>query len=146
MRSKTVSNASDGRAFVLILDPGEEAFAAITGFARSERLPGASLTALGAFERATIGWFDLAKKDYRRIDITEQCEALNLTGDIAIDDRGQQSLHLHAVLGLSDGSTRGGHLLEAIVRPTLEVMVKETPTALRRKQRSDLGLALIDLS
>lgn len=69
-----------------------------------------------------------------------------MVGDIAIDDNGAPGLHLHAVLGVSDGSTRGGHLLQAIVRPTLEVMVKETPIDIRRKERPELGLALIDLS
>jgi uncharacterized protein len=47
---------------------------------------------------------------------------------------------------LSDGTTRGGHLLEAIVWPTLEVTVVESATHLKRKKRADLGLALIDLS
>lgn len=145
MKSKLVAD-SEGRSFVLVLDPGEEAFTTITNFAKSEDLLGAALTALGAFERATVGWFDIAKKEYRKIEVAEQCEALSLVGDIAIDDKGAQSLHLHAVLGLCDGSTRGGHLLKAIVQPTLEVMLKETPKALRRKKRSDLGLALIDLS
>jgi predicted DNA-binding protein with PD1-like motif len=49
------------------------------------------------------------------------------------------------VLGLSDGSTRGGHLLEGIVRPTLEVMVAKTPAYLRRKKKPEFGIALIDL-
>ena len=146
MKSKIVGKSGDGRAFVLILDAGEEAFGAITDFAKRETLLGASLTALGAFERATVGWFDVNKKEYRKIEIAEQCEALSLIGDVAIDDRGQPSLHLHAVLGLSDGSTRGGHMLQAIVRPTLEVMLKETPSEMRRKKRPELGIALIDLS
>jgi len=146
MRSKAISKMSDGRAFVIVLDAGEEAIATITQFAKSERLPAASLTALGAFEHATVGWFDLAEKTYRRIEVAEQCEALSLVGDIALDDRGESSLHVHAVLGLADGTTRGGHLLEAIVQPTLEVMLEEAPMALRRRRRPDLGIALIDLS
>ena len=68
-----------------------------------------------------------------------------LIGDVAESDGGQPSLHVHAVLGLSNGSTRGGHLLEAIVRPTLEVTVSEAPAHLRRKHRPDLGIALISL-
>jgi predicted DNA-binding protein with PD1-like motif len=53
---------------------------------------------------------------------------------------------MHTVLGLGDGSTRGGHLLEGVVRPTLEVSLVETPQHLRRRQRPELGLALIDLA
>jgi len=68
-----------------------------------------------------------------------------MIGDIAVDDEGKASLHLHVVLGLSDGTTRGGHFLEGHVRPTLEVMLRETPARLRRRKRPELGIALIDL-
>jgi uncharacterized protein len=145
MKSKLVWEKSGERTFVLVLDGGEEAFAAITEFAGQEKLSGASLTALGAFERAVVGWFDFETKKYRHIRVDQQCELLSAIGDIAEGDDGKASLHLHVVLGLSDGSTRGGHLLEATVRPTMEVTVVETPAHLRRKQRPDLGIALITL-
>lgn len=132
------------RVYVLVLAPGEEAMAALGAFAAESRLSGASLSAIGAFEGATVGWFDLEARTYRPIVVSEQCEALSLLGDIATDDDGRPSLHIHAVLGLRDGSTRGGHLLRAIVRPTLEVTITETPAHLRRRKRPELGIALID--
>ena len=146
MKSKLVWEKAGERTFVLILEPGEEAFAAIADFAGREKLRGASLTALGAFERAVVGWFDVEAKTYRRIPVDQQCELLSAIGDIAEGDDGNASLHLHVVLGLSDGSTKGGHLLEATVRPTMEVTVVETPAHLRRKKRPDLGVALISLA
>jgi hypothetical protein len=146
MKSKCVAQESDQRTFVLILDQGEEAFASISRFAEQTRIAGASLTALGAFESAKVGWFDIEKREYHPLPVKEQCEVLSLIGDIATGDDGKPSLHVHAVLGLSDGTTRGGHLMEAIVRPTLEVTVVESAAHLRRKKRADLGLALIDLS
>lgn len=81
---------------------------------------------------------------YKKIPIDEQSEVLSALGDIAIGDDGKPSLHLHVVLGLSDGSTRGGHLLEAIVHPTLEIVIRETPAHLRRKKQGDFGIALLD--
>jgi uncharacterized protein len=146
MKSKLVWETAGERTFVLILDSGEEAFAAITKFASREKLCGASLAALGAFERAAVGWFDIDSKKYRKIPVDEQCELLSAIGDIAEDDDGDASLHLHVVLGLSDGSTKGGHLLEATVRPTMEVTIVETPVHLRRKMRPDLGIALISIT
>jgi uncharacterized protein len=145
MHAKLVWENAGERTFVLVLDAGEEAFAAIVDFATQSNLSGASLTALGAFERATVGWFDLAQKAYKPIEIDSQCEGLSLLGDIAIGDDGKPSLHMHAVLGLKDGTTRGGHFLKGIVRPTLEVTIVETPTRLRRRKRPELGIALIDL-
>lgn len=130
--------------YVVVLDPGEEAAAEITAFARDQSLGASQVTAVGAFSQATVGWFDREAKDYRRIPVDEQCEVLSLLGDIVIGQDGPTP-HLHAVLGLVDGTTRGGHLLEGRVWPTLEVIVRDSPAALEKIDRPDLGLALINL-
>ncbi|WP_369275025.1 PPC domain-containing DNA-binding protein [Streptomyces sp. R11] len=135
--------ASPASVHVLVPAPGEDALAEITGFAREQGLGASQVTAVGAFSRAVVGWFDRAAKDYRRIGVDEQCEVLSLLGDIAVGEDGPTA-HLHAVLGLSDGTTRGGHLLEGRVWPTLEVIVRDSPAALAKIHRPELGLALID--
>jgi hypothetical protein len=144
MKSKSVASGAE-RVFVLILDQGEEALKAIVDFAEKERIDGASVSAIGAFAEAKVGWFDLSAKKYKPIDVNEQCEVLSLMGDVAKGDDGRASLHLHAVLGLQDGSVRGGHLLSGSVQPTLEVTIRETVAHLRRKKRADLGIALINI-
>ncbi|MBR1236579.1 PPC domain-containing DNA-binding protein [Bradyrhizobium sp. AUGA SZCCT0182] len=144
MKNQLVSDNPGGRIHVVILDSGEEAFAALTRFANEAKMTAASVTAIGAFEKAVVGWFDFATKTYKKIEVNEQCEVLSALGDVAVGDDGKASLHVHIVLGLSDGSTRGGHLLAGTVRPTLEVVLTEVPARLRRKKRTDLGIALID--
>jgi len=144
MKSRLASG-TPAKQHIVVLDSGEEAFAALTKFANDEKVPAASLTAIGAFERATIGWFDLASRNYRKIEVNEQCEVLSAIGDVAIGDDGKASLHVHVVLGLSDGTTRGGHFLSGVVRPTLEVVLTEAPVTLRRRKRPELGIALVDL-
>jgi predicted DNA-binding protein with PD1-like motif len=144
MKSKLVSNDPGAAVHVLILDSGEEVFATLTRFANEANITAASMTAIGAFEKATVGWFDFGSKTYKKIEVGEQCEVLSALGDVAIGDDGKASLHVHIVLGLSDGSTRGGHLLAGTVRPTMEVVLTEVPATLRRKKRADLGIALID--
>jgi uncharacterized protein len=143
MKYKVVEDA-DVVTYVVVCDPGDEAVAALTQFAQAEDLEAASIAAVGAFENAVVGWFDPAARDYRRIPVGEQCEVLSLLGDVA---QGQDGpiLHMHTVLGLSDGTTRGGHLLEGKVFPTLEVVVTETPAQLRKVMHPDIGVALIDL-
>jgi len=135
---------ADVVTYVVVCDPGDEAVAALTQFARAEDLEAAQITAVGAFERAVVGWFDRTAKEYRHIPVDQQCEVLSLIGDVAVGQDGP-SVHVHVVLGLSDGTTRGGHLLEGRVFPTLELVVRETPAQLRKVMRPDLGLALIDL-
>ena len=116
----------------------------LSDFARAQSLSAAQLTAVGAFARATVGWFDRRAKEYRRVEVDQQCEVLSLLGDVAVGPDGP-AVHAHAVLGLWDGSVRGGHLLAGEVWPTLEVIVRESSAQLAKKYRSEIGLALIDL-
>jgi uncharacterized protein len=146
MKSTKIASDAGAETRVVILESGEEAFEALTKFANDAGITAASLTAIGAFENATVGWFDFEKKTYKKIEVAQQCEVVSAIGDVAVGDDGKASLHVHIVVGLSDGSTRGGHLLAGTVRPTLEVVVTETPSTLRRKKRADLGIALIDVN
>jgi len=145
MQSKLLLNDGE-RVFMLIVDPGEEAFETIKAFAIKCDITAASVTAIGAFETATLAFFDLASKSYMNIPVDAQSEVLSLMGDITLDEKGKPNPHLHAVLGLADGHTRGGHFVKGYVRPTLEVIIRETPAQLRRSYRPEFGIALIDPS
>jgi uncharacterized protein len=143
MKSTIVADA-DVVTYVVVCDPGDEAVASLKRFARSERLEAAQITGVGGFERATVGWFDRTARQFRRIPVDEPSEVLSLIGDVAEDQDGP-GLNIHVVLGLSDGTTRGGHLLDGQVFPTLELVVTENPAELRRVMHPGLGVALIDL-
>lgn len=136
---------TDGeRQFVVVLDTGDEAVGCLLDFARSNRISGGGFTGLGAFSDATLGFFDLAAKDYERIRLDEQVEVISLVGNFATKD-GEARLHPHVVVAKRDGSAWGGHLLEAHVRPTLEVVVTEVPAHLRRRTDPETGLPLLSL-
>jgi len=144
MKRKILTETEDGKVWLLVLESGEEVSRTLEEFAGAQGLKAASLVALGAFERATLGYFEWGKKHYKPIPVDEQVEVVTLTGDIVLDEKDRPSLHAHAVLGRSDGSTRGGHLLKGIVRPTLEVTLTQSPTHLVRRKHSDIGVALIE--
>ena len=141
MRAKVLNEAPE-RTIALILDRGDEVMAALQRFAVEHELTASRLTAIGALESATLGYFDWERKVYERIPVNEQVEVLSLVGDIALDGA-KPKVHAHVVLGRRDGSTIGGHLLEARVRPTLEVMVIDSPEYLRRVCDPVSGIALI---
>lgn len=132
------------RTYAVVCDTGDEMIAVLTAFAKAEDLNASHFTAIGAFSAATLGYFDYDTKEYLKIPITEQVEALALIGDIALDD-GEPKVHAHVVVGLRDGTTRGGHILQATVRPTLEITLSESPAHLRRTTDPETGLALINL-
>jgi len=132
----------DTRTWAVVLETGDEANACLLDFAKAQHLSAAHLTAIGAFQRAVLGYFDWNTKDYKRNAVDEQVEVVSLIGDVALKGD-QPKLHMHAVLGQFDGRALGGHLLEGHVRPTLEVIVTEAPAHLRRRHDPVSGLALI---
>jgi len=143
MKSKLIYDGPQ-RTFVVVFDTGDEVLENLLAFAREHRLSAAEFTGIGAFSDAVLGYFDWQKKDYQRIPVDEQVEVLNLTGNIALAD-GEPKLHPHVVVGKADGTAHGGHLLEAHVRPTLEVIITESPAHLQRRSDPETGLALIRL-
>jgi predicted DNA-binding protein with PD1-like motif len=144
MRAKLIHQAGGQRTFAVIFTTGDEVMAGLKEFAERERLSAAQLTAIGALSDATLGYFDWETKDYRRIPVHEQVEVASFIGDLAIGEKGERSLHVHVVLGRRDGSALAGHLIEARVRPTLEVILTENPTHLHKRHDPESGLALID--
>jgi predicted DNA-binding protein with PD1-like motif len=142
MKAKLLSERGE-KTYAVIFDTGDEVVAGLTSFAKEKRLAASHFTAIGAFQDVTLGYFDWQKKDYQKIPVHEQVEVLSLVGDVALDPKGEPKVHAHVVLGRSDGTTRGGHLLEARVRPTLEVVLVESPSHLQRKHDPESGLALI---
>ena len=123
----------------------DEFVQALTAFARERDLKASHFTAIGAFKSAVLGFFDREKKGYEKIPVREQAEVLSLIGDIALSGK-EPKLHAHVVLGKADGTAHGGHILEAHVWPTLEVVLTESPSYLCRKADDETGLALIDRS
>jgi uncharacterized protein len=144
MRAQQVSGGAE-TTFVLVFDKGDDPLEGLGAFAREHDVGAAQLTGIGAFSDLVVGYFDRGRKEYRRIPIVEQVEVLSLAGDIALDQDGEPQVHAHVVVGKADGSAHGGHLLEAHVWPTLEVVLVEPPQELRKRIDRETGLALISL-
>jgi uncharacterized protein len=144
MKSKLIHETGGERTFVLVFETGDEAFSGLVGFAKEKKVAAARFTAIGAFRDVTLGYFDWQTKKYEKIPVSDQVEMLSLIGDVAVSD-GKPAVHAHVVVGCSDGSTRGGHLLQAHVRPTLEVIIVESPAHLQKRHDPESGLALIAL-
>ncbi len=143
MKVKVLQEQAE-KTFAVVFEKGDEFMSGMLDFARQQRLTAAHFTAVGAFANATLGFFDPDKQDYKKIPVEEQVEVLSLVGNIALSD-GEPKVHAHVVLGKADGTAHGGHVLEAHVWPTLEVIVTESPQHLQRKTDQETGLALINL-
>jgi predicted DNA-binding protein with PD1-like motif len=132
------------RQYLVVFDIDEEFHAGLTAWAAENEIEGSGFTGVGGFREAVLGYYDMQAQSYVDIPVDAQVEVLVLAGDIArkSDD---WVVHAHTVCGHRDGSTVGGHVQRAVVRPTLEVVVTASPAHLQRRHDPRTGLALIDL-
>lgn len=137
-------NRSNVVTYALIFDSGDEVMQILKSFANEHSLKASRFTAIGAFSCVELGFFDFSIKDYKKIPVQEQVEVLSLLGDIALYGN-ESAVHAHVVVGKSDGMAMGGHLLKAIVHPTLEVILEESPGYLQRSMDVTTGLPLIKI-
>lgn len=143
MQGKLLHEHDGQRTFAVIMDKGDEVLSSIKDFAARERVLAAQITAIGALSDVVLRYFDWDAKDYRDIPVREQVEVASLNGDVARAPDGKPAIHIHLVVGKKDGSAMAGHLGEAHVRPTLEVIIAEQPSYLQKVHDPETGLALI---
>ncbi len=141
MRYKQI--AGEPKTFALIMATGDEIVDILKQFAASQQLGGSSFKGIGALSFVKLGWFNWETKQYEvSVEITDQVELLSLIGDIALK-AGEPQVHAHVSVGRRDGRVFGGHLLNAIVRPTCELILTESPEHLQKSFDPESGLALI---
>jgi predicted DNA-binding protein with PD1-like motif len=134
----------DAKTYLLVFHTGQEVMKGLLAFARKQGLTAGHLTGIGAIDDAVVGYFDPEKKAYLRIHEKGQAELLSLTGNLALYD-GEPFFHIHVALGWSRRTgARGGHLFEAVVRPTVELVLTTYSRSVRRKIDPDTGLPLLD--
>jgi predicted DNA-binding protein with PD1-like motif len=143
MRSQLLHEIDGQRTFVVVLETGDEAMACLAAFVADAQVSAAQVTGIGAFSDASLRYFDWEAKKYLESPVSQQVEVASLVGDVALSPDGKPTLHLHVVLGRRDGTALAGHLGKGSVRPTLEVVITESPAHLRKMLDPETGLALI---
>src|SRR5215469_12453221 len=135
--------AEEPKTYAVIFENGDELASGLNRFASQQKLAGSSFKAIGAFSSVKLAWFNWETKKYQpAVVLNEQVELLSLVGDIALN-QGRPQVHAHVVVGKSDGTAHGGHLMEAYVRPTCEVILTESPAHMQKQIDPETGLPLI---
>jgi uncharacterized protein len=143
MQVQLLNPGEPTKQYAVIFYQGDEALSGLLEFAEKYQVTSAHFTAIGALNGATVGWFDPKRKMYKKIPIVGQHEVIGMSGDIALY-QGKPVVHTHMLVAGSDGTTRGGHVLDAYVSPTLEVMVTVDPVTMQKRLDPATDLTLID--
>jgi len=143
MPAATLLNPGEAPTYLLVFHTGQEVMKGLLAFAKKHKLVAGHLTGVGAISSAVIGYFDPEKNAYLRHEENGQAELLALTGNLALYDNAP-FFHVHVALGLRDGAARGGHLFEATVRPTVELVLTTSARPVRREIDRETHLPLLN--
>ena len=132
------------RRLVAVFEMGDDVLPVLQSYCEEQGIVAATLAGIGGFAAATVAFYNMETKQYEPIRVDEQVEVLSFLGNVT-EHQDKPKIHVHCVLGHRDGHTTGGHLLAATVRPTLELNVEELPGELKRRDRPEIGIPLIEL-
>ena len=127
---------------VVRLDPGEEILEQVKAVSLREGIRLATVQGLGAVNEITVGVFDTASKEYHANHFHGSYEIVSLTGTISTLD-GAYYCHLHMSAGDDRGHVVGGHLNEARVSATAELVITILPGTVDRAFSPEIGLNLL---
>ena len=131
-----------GDTYIVRMDPGEEILTQLKVFAEQEGVKLASVTALGAVKDFTVGVFDTGAKVYQSNRFQGVYEIVSLVGTInTMNDAFY--CHLHMCAADQEGHAFGGHLNEAVISATCELVVTCLPGRTDRVFSDEVGLNLI---
>lgn len=127
------------------LPQGGDLLNSLTQFVREKGIKKGQVEAIGAVERAAVGFYDQETQKYKLVTFDKHMEILNLTGNISLKD-GEPFIHAHVTLGDGEGRSFGGHLVEGTIVFAGEFIIREFDGKdLERKYDQDTGLTLWDM-
>lgn len=133
-----------GEKFFLRFDYQENFLESLKNFCTSENIYLANLDGIGSFANSELAFYNVGTKKFQTKVVTNIHEVVSLDGSITEKD-GQPYLHIHVVLSDENFAVVGGHLNQAMVGGTLEIVLEKVSGSLGRKFSEEIGLNLLDL-
>lgn len=132
-----------GDTVVLRLDPGDEICASLIDTAGKENISLAEISGLGAVNDFTVCVFDAGEKKFYTNHFEGLFEITSLCGTLTRMN-GEPYLHLHMSAGGTDGRVLGGHLKNAVISATGEIIIRIIDGQVGRKFSDRIGLNLFE--
>ena len=134
-----------GSKYYVRMDRGEEILSQLKALCEHEHITLAEVKALGAIDDFSVGLFDVAEKKYHVNRFTFPAEIVSLWGTVTTKD-GEFYAHVHMSAGDKEGHVFGGHLNNARVSATCEMIIDVSEGRIERKLDDDVGLNLFDFT
>ncbi len=132
-----------GSKIVARIDRGEEIVQKLNDIVKMEGVLLGGVQAIGAVDKIVIGLFDTRRKEYLKTTLEGEFEIIALLGNISTM-AGEHYLHLHITVADDTNRAYGGHLNEAYVSGTCEVIIDVIEGQVDREFSKEVGLNLYE--
>ncbi|HEY4326499.1 MAG TPA: PPC domain-containing DNA-binding protein [Mucilaginibacter sp.] len=143
VKVKLISADGPTKTYELVFAKGDEVMSGLKEFAVKYHVTSAHFNAIGDANSVKFGWYDISKKMFKVMHLNEFAEITSLAGDITIYN-GNPVVHAHISMATQDGLVHGGHLFEAFISPTLQLVMTVEPESLFKKMDPETGILVID--
>ena len=134
-----------GHTVFVRIDRGEELHSALKEVALKENITLAHVRGLGATDSFTVGVYKVGEKKYYSNHFEGDYEIVSLTGTITTMN-GEYYPHIHMSAGDEKGHVVGGHLNQAMISVTCEVVVQMVEGKVERSLDEEIGINLFDFT
>lgn len=132
-------------SYVVRLNKGEEVIETLKELCLKEDIKLAEITGLGASNLVEIGVFNVNTKEYNTKVFEGMFEITSLVGN-ATRKEDDVYLHIHINFGDEEGNVKGGHLVQARISATSEIIIRKIEGEVGRKLSDEIGLNLLEFN
>jgi hypothetical protein len=125
--------------WVIVLKKGERIIEKLREFVKEKKIKSGYFNAIGAVSSVELAHYNLKERKYTTRLINSPLEIVSLIGNVTE----AKSIHAHIALGTDEMELYGGHLKEAVVAATCEIIFYEFSEMVNRKYNKEIGLNLI---
>lgn len=129
----------DDTHILVRLDVADDVVASLMTVAERENIRLASVQGIGAADHVVMGVYNVATREFKANIMDGALEITSILGTLDTME-GEHYSHLHIALGDEEGRAYGGHLKEATISGTAEIMLTILPGEINRAECPKTGL------
>lgn len=134
----------ENKTFLVRLEKGEKVNVSIKKFCEKLNIKNASFVSLGSIENPVLAHYRVDNKKYKEKELQGIFEVTSFMGNVAIFEA-SPLVHGHISISDEDMKEFGGHLVEATVSATLEIVIQDLGSSKIKKYDEKIGLKLFEL-
>ncbi len=131
--------------YLIRLELGEQINESLKKFCQKMEIENGSVSAIGSVKDPVLAHYRVDSKKYSEKTLKGIFEIASMTGNIGLFE-GKPLIHIHVVVSDESMQAFAGHLVDAQVSATLEILLIKFNTKLTKSFNEQIGLKLYDLT